>query len=136
MFDELKILHKSYKKEIGETEPTESQLQTLKQSVECGDIRFFGCVCNSTLMACCSVCVTFSTFDYKRCGVFEDFFILPTYRHQGIAKKLVAFAYQQCKVGSLVVGCADCDVEMYKAIGFETPLGNMLAYNEKRTAGF
>jgi hypothetical protein len=27
------------------------------------------------------------------------------------------------------VGCADCDVEMYKALGFCIPLGNMLAYD-------
>ena len=32
------------------------------------------------------------------------------------------------KVGSLSVGCADCDLEMYKSIGFRIPLGNMLAY--------
>jgi len=28
------------------------------------------------------------------------------------------------------VGCADCDLQMYKAIGFGIPLGNMLAFGE------
>lgn len=60
----------------------------------------------------------------------EDFYIRPEFRHKGIARKLVAFAWEQSGVGSLTVGCADCDVEMYKAIGFEIPLGNMLAFSE------
>jgi len=28
----------------------------------------------------------------------------------------------------LTVGCADCDVEMYRSLGFDIPLGNMLAF--------
>ena len=40
------------------------------------------------------------------------------------------FVWEQSGVGSLTVGCADCDVEMYKAIGFVIPLGNMLAFSE------
>jgi hypothetical protein len=29
--------------------------------------------------------------------------------------------------GDLTVGCADCDVKMYKSLGFSIPLGNLLA---------
>ena len=43
-------------------------------------------------------------------------------------ESLVAYAFEQSEVSSLTVGCADCDVEMYQAIGFQIPLGNMLAY--------
>ena len=63
-------------------------------------------------------------------GVFEDFYIQPAYRHQGIARKLVSFAYEQSGVGSLTVGCADCDVAMYQSIGFKLRLGNMLAFSK------
>ncbi len=50
------------------------------------------------------------------------------FRHKGIAHKLVQFAYKESKVSSLLVGCADCDVDMYKALGFNIKIGNMLAY--------
>lgn len=65
---------------------------------------------------------------YGKSGVFEDFYIQPEYRHQGIAQKLVSYAYEQSGVSSLTVGCADCDVQMYQAIGFKISLGNMLAF--------
>lgn len=60
----------------------------------------------------------------------EDFYIEPECRHRGIARKLLEFSATQSGVGSLTVGCADCDVEMYRALGFSLKLGNMLAYGE------
>ncbi|MGN1117390.1 MAG: GNAT family N-acetyltransferase [Acutalibacteraceae bacterium] len=129
-FDDLKILQKNYKAAIGEDEPDEAQLESLKKAIEQGNIHFYGCILEDLLVACCSVCITYSTFDYGKSGVFEDFYILPEYRHKGIARKLVAYAYEQSKVSSLTVGCADCDVEMYRAIGFQIPLGNMMAFGE------
>lgn len=130
LFDELKTLQKNYKKAIGEDEPNEAQLESLKKAIEQGNIRFYGCICETSLVACCSVSFTYSTFNYGKSGVFEDFYILPEYRHKGIARKLVAYAYEQSKVNSLTVGCADCDVEMYRAIGFQIPLGNMMAFGK------
>ena len=78
-------------------------------------------------MGCCSVTVGFSTFNYKPCGVFEDFFVSPQYRHRGVARALVRCAFRESGVGSLTVGCADCDTEMYRALGFSVRLGNLLA---------
>ena len=72
--------------------------------------------------------VGFSTFNYQRSGVFEDFYILPEYRHRGIARALVQYAYRESGVASLTVGCADCDVGMYQALGFSVPLGHLLAF--------
>ena len=60
--------------------------------------------------------------------MFEDFYIRVDYRHRGIARQLVQFAYQESGVSSLTVGCADCDVPMYQALGFSIPLGNLLAF--------
>jgi GNAT superfamily N-acetyltransferase len=127
--DELKRLQMRYKQDIGEDAPTESNIDSLKQAIANGQIHFYGCVNEGKLIACCSISVTYSTFDYNNSGVFEDFYILPEYRHKGIARELVRYAYSSSGVSSLTVGCADCDVEMYKALGFCIPLGNMLAYD-------
>ncbi len=129
-FEELVVLQKAYKAEIGEPAPTAAELESLKTAMENERIRFYGCRCNHSLVACCSVCDTYSTFHYGSSGVFEDFYIQPKYRHRGIARKLVSFAYKQSSVGSLTVGCADCDLQMYQSLGFKLPLGNLLAFGE------
>ena len=120
-------LHKAYKAAIGETAPGDPDLEKLKKAVEEARILFFGAWNGPELAGCCSVTVGFSTFNYAASGVFEDFYILPQYRHQGIARELVAFARLDSGVSSLTVGCADCDVQMYRSLGFSVPLGNLLA---------
>lgn len=128
MFEELISLQKDYKVAIGEDVPSKTELESLRRAIEQGKIHFYGCISDESLVACCSICVTYSTFNYDKSGVFEDFYIKPEYRHKGIARKLVAYAYEESGVASLTVGCAGCDVEMYNAIGFGIPLGNMLAF--------
>lgn len=128
-FDDLMILQRGYKQEIGESAPVNSDFDRLLRAMSDGQILFFGCLDGGRLIACCSVSPTFSTFDYNRGGVFEDFYILPEYRHRGIARKLVDYAYHRSGVSSLTVGCADCDSEMYKSLGFRIPLGNMYAFD-------
>ena len=130
-FPEWKELQLAYKAEIGEDRPGENEFEGLKKALEQGEIQFYGCVCDNALVACCSICTTYSTFRYDRVGIFEDFYIQPRYRHRGIARKLVAFAYASSQVSSLSAGCADCDVGMYRAIGFHISLGKMLAYGEE-----
>lgn len=129
-FEELMELQRAYKVEIGESMPTDSQLENLRKAIDNEQIHFYGCVCNDRLVACCSICVTYSTFNYSKSGIFEDFYIQPEYRHKGIARKLVSYAYEKSGVSSLMVGCADCDVQMYQAIGFRIALGNMLAFSK------
>lgn len=129
-FEELVVLQKAYKIEIGEYAPTHTELASLKKAIKNEQIHFYGCRCDTALIACCSICYTYSTFHYGTSGVFEDFYIQPKYRHQGIARKLVSFAYEQSGVDSLTVGCADCDIAMYQSIGFSVPIGNMLAFEE------
>ena len=129
-FEKLMNLQKAYKIEIGECMPTNEELESLKNAIAREQIHFYGCISDNSLIACCSICFTYSTFNYGKSGVFEDFYIQPEYRHKGIARKLVTYAYVQSGVGSLTVGCADCDVQMYQAIGFEISLGNMLAFGK------
>ena len=126
--DALVPLHIAYKEAIGENAPSPEDLFALRDAIDSGRILFFGCRENGMLIGCCSVSITFSTFCYASCGVFEDFYILPAYRHRGVARALVRFAYENSGVSSMTVGCADCDLMMYKALGFSVPIGNMLAF--------
>ena len=126
---ELWELQKLYKAEIGEDEPEDAGKKRLAAAIEAGSILFFGAFDGDALIGCCSVPVGFSTFNYMPCGVFEDLYILPGYRHKGITRQLVRFARLESGVSSLTVGCADCDVPMYEALGFSVPLGNLLAFD-------
>ncbi len=126
--DGLKALHIGYKQEIGEETPTEENLDSLYETIKKEQIFFYGCIDGGRLIACCSITPTYSTFNYQTGGVFEDFYIVPEYRHKGIARQLVRFAYQESGVGSLTVGCADCDIKMYRSLGFSIPLGNLFAF--------
>ncbi len=125
--DALWNLQKQYKAEIGEDEPGSEERNRLTNAIEKDTIRFYGAWKGNSLIGCCSITIGFSTFDYMSSGVFEDFFICPEYRHRGIARQLVAFAYHESGVSSLTVGCADCDVPMYQSLGFTLILGNLLA---------
>ena len=122
-------LQKKYKAEIGEDEPGNAEKERLAEAVRTGRILFFGALDGEELIGCCSVTVGFSTFNYLPSGVFEDFYILPEYRHRGTARRLVESARRESGVSSLTVGCADCDVPMYRSLGFSVPLGNLLAYD-------
>lgn len=126
--DGLKALHIGYKQEIGEEPPTDENFDSLSEAIEKGQIIFYGCTDDGKLIACCSITPTYSTFNYQTGGVFEDFYIVPEYRHKGIARQLVRFAYQESGVGSLTVGCADCDIKMYQSLGFTISLGNLFAF--------
>ena len=127
---ELKMLQLGYKQEIGEDRPTDEDFDSLCDAIITGQIIFYGCVDKGRLVACCSITPTYSTFNYQTGGVFEDFYIAPEYRHRGIARQLVGFAYRESGVGSLTVGCADCDIKMYQSLGFTIPLGNLFAFED------
>ncbi len=121
-------LHLKYKEAIGETPPDLHGKERLEEAVRLGRIRFFGAWDGDVPVGCCSVTVGFSTFDYLPSGVFEDFYILPEYRGRGIARRLVQYAYEESGVSVMTVGCADCDLEMYRSLGFRIRLGNLLAF--------
>ena len=126
--DGLWDLHRAYKAAIGEDMPGGEDLKRLSLAVEREQILFYGAWEGGRLVGCCSVTVGFSTFNYRPSGVFEDFYIVPECRHRGIARELARYAFRESGVASLTVGCADCDVEMYRSLGFSLPLGNLLAF--------
>lgn len=121
-------LQKLYKSEIGESAPESEDKSRFTKAICENKINFYGAWDENNLIGCCSVTVGFSTFDYKLSGVFDDFYIRPEYRHKGIARQLVEFAYRESGVSSLMVGCADCDVGIYQSLGFSVTLGNLLAF--------
>ena len=126
--DALWELQKLYKAEIGEDEPDAGKKALLAKAIDENAIYFFGAWEGSALIGCCSVTVGFSTFNYMPSGVFEDFYIRPEHRHKGVARQLVQYAYRESGAASLTVGCADCDVQMYRSLGFSIALGNLLAF--------
>lgn len=119
-----------YKAEIGEDAPDDGAKRRLAAAIRAGKIFFYGAWAEDALIGCCSVTAGFSTFDYQPSGVLEDFFIRAGFRHRGIARRLVQFAYRSSGVSTLTVGCAACDLPMYRALGFSLCLGNLLSFAE------
>ena len=126
--DLLWELQKQYKAEIGEDIPNDISKKRLKDAISKGEILFFGSWEGDALVGCCSITVGFSTFDYMPSGTFEDFFICPDFRHKGIARQLVQFAYKSSPISSMTVACAQCDIQMYKSLGFSIQLGSLFAF--------
>ena len=128
-FPQIALLLAAYKAEIGEAELDETAQMRLERAISEERIQFYGCEDGGALIGMCSICITFSTFDCRIGGVLEDFYIRPAERHRGIARRLVTFAREQSGASTLTVGCADCDEEMYRAIGFREKIGNLMAWN-------
>lgn len=126
--DLLWELQKQYKAEVGEEIPNDIAKKHLKDAISKGKIFFFGAWKDGSLVGCCSITVGFSTFDYMPSGIFEDFFICPDFRHKGIARQLVQFAYRSSAISSMTVACAQCDIQMYQSLGFSVQIGNLLAF--------
>ena len=123
-FETLAELQKAYKAEIGEAEPADAELESLKQAIGAGRIQFYGCLCGGALVACCSVCETYSTFHYGRSGVLEDFYIRPAYRGRGLSRRLL----EECIGAAKQIGYCHMRLDtlpfmtaamgLYKAYGF------------------
>lgn len=124
---QLRKLENGYLSEIGEDLHTEEQQEALSHAIANDKIAFFLAKRGCRSVGMCSVVTAFSTFACADVGTFEDFYVEPAFRKQGVARKLVNCAQQWCKehgVSSLSITCAPCDEEMYQALGFRVHLGN------------
>lgn len=130
--DCMQPLLAAYKKAIGEEPLSGEQMNALQKAITQGHILFFVAKEDGEAAAMCSITKTFSTYCCQYSAIFEDFYILPNYRKNGLARELTRFVFDYCQkngIGSLWVGCADCDVAMYRHLGFTIPLGNLLAWS-------
>ena len=129
---QLLRLENSFLAEVGEEPLSAKKERRLAEAVADGKIFFFLAKRGYRAVGLCSVSPCYSTFACAESGVFDDFFIEPAFRHQGIARLLVSAARnwaEENALSGLTVGCADGDAEMYRALGFAARLGTMLAMN-------
>jgi len=125
-------LENGYKHEIGEPFLTEGQQDALTKAIEDGAIRFFVLMRKTRAIGMCSVCRMFSTYRCTSAAIFEDFYIEPAFRGRGYARMLARCVQDWCTangIASLWVGCAETDVAMYRALGFDVPLGSLLTWS-------
>ncbi len=130
-FEKIKPLLNDYKSSVNEEQLTEEQFRALKKAIKNEKITFYNAEIKDEIVAMCSISLAFSTYNCKAMGIFEDFYIKPSYRGGGLAAKLTDFVFGDMKnrnIETVWVGCADVDVSMYKHLGFNLVLGNLLAW--------
>ena len=126
-------LENDFKKCIGEEPLTEEKQKLLQRAIKESRITFFVAKQGDRAVGICSVAKCYSTFSCSDTGVYEDFYIEPTFRGKGIARKLATAAQAWCRdngISSLTVCCAPCDEKMYQALGFDECLGTTFAHIE------
>lgn len=129
---QLHKLENGFLSEIGEDPLTDKKKSRLSSAIREGRIVFFLVRRGYRAVGMCSVAPCFSTFTCETTGVFDDFFVEPAFRRQGAARLLTDAAQAWCReqgYASLTVGCSAGDVGMYRALGFSTELGTMLAWD-------
>ena len=128
---QLKKLENGFLREIGESPATEEKQEQLAQAIRDGKITFFVAKRGYRAVGMCSVAKCFSTFACTDTGVFDDFYIEPVFRKNGIARKLAKAAQNWSKensLASLTVSSALCDEGMYQVLGFDVRLGSTFAH--------
>lgn len=128
---QLLKLENGFRTEIGEGALPEQAQARLRQAVQDGLITFFLAKRGCRTVGMCSVATAFSTFACADVGTFEDFYIEPAFRGQGIARLLARAAQQWCAdrgISSLTVCCAPCDEGLYRSLGFSLHLGAAYAH--------
>ncbi|MBQ7130845.1 MAG: GNAT family N-acetyltransferase [Oscillospiraceae bacterium] len=131
----LKLMN-GYFHDIGEDCLTEEKQEQLQQAIKEGRITFFLAKRGYRAVGMCSVVKSFSTFCCGDVATFEDFYIEPVFRKQGIARMLCDAAQSWCReqgTGSLSVTSAPCDEEMYCKLGFDVLLGKTYVYITNQT---
>lgn len=128
--EEIWGLEESFRAAVGEPPLTDAQRARLAQAVQDGRIVFFTARRQNRPVGICSVSLHWSSYACTSAAVFEDFYVEPAFRGQGAARLLAGAARAWCAAqgcASITVGCAACDAAMYRSLGFEQPLGTLLA---------
>ena len=123
---QLRRLENGFLHEIGEEKMDDARFGRLLSAMRDRRIQFFFAKTGMQAIGMASVVRSFSTFTCADVGVFDDFYVLPAFRGQGIARMLVRAARDWCAENGLAclnVCCAPCDEAMYSSLGFGARLG-------------
>ncbi len=133
----LFILLGKYKEEIGEDGSlSPAQKDRLISAIGCGDIQFFLIKCEGHAIGMCSLSRLFSTYACAPMGIVEDVFIEPSFRKKGHIRRLMRWVQAYCTsegIRSLWVGSSQSDQGMYASLGFDMPLGQLMAWSAEET---
>lgn len=127
--EEIINLINQFKKEIKEPMLNAEHAEKIIYAINNNLIVFY-IVLESEIVGMCSLSSCFSTYKAKLISILDDVYIVPDKRKKGYLRKLINFAKEDSKekdICSIMLGCSDSDVEMYKSLGFVNKLGNMLA---------
>lgn len=123
-------LEEAYLAAINEEPLNAEKERALQKAIEDGAITYFIAWQGARAVGMCSVATAFSTFSCGPVGSFEDFYVRPAFRKQGIARKLARAAQDWCRengIASLTACCAPCDEGMFQALGFDFLVGKTYA---------
>lgn len=124
-------LLQGYAAEIGEPALEPAGEARVAEAIAADRIRFFVALRDGRPFGICSLTIAWSTFGGGRpFGMLEDFFVSPAHRGSGAARALAERVFAEAGdagCASVVVGCADSDIPLYRSLGFSTRLGTMLA---------
>ena len=130
-FERIKTLLKKYKSSINESIINENQFDELKNAILNNRITFYTIHNDNDVIGMCSISTIFSTYKCDLVGMFDDFFIDIEYRKKGYARELVNYVFDDMKnrkINSVLVGCSEIDVKMYKKLGFDMEIGYLLSW--------
>ena len=133
-FEIIVPLVQLFKSSVNEKQLSEQQLGALKSAVVDGGIEFYLVKQQDDIVGMCSVSFIFSTYACETVGVFDDFYLLENRRGRGISRGFVAFVIEELGrrgVSSVWAGTKN-NSEQYRSLGFDIPMGSMLAFNRKR----
>ncbi len=123
-------LESRFLEEIGEDTLDEEAEIRLDSAIKTGKITFFVAQDEEKPVGMCSVSRCFSTFACSDVAQYDDFFVLPEYRHSGVARQLAEYAQKWCAengIVSLTVTSSPMDEAMYQHLGFTLRLGTTYA---------
>lgn len=117
--------------EIGESPLDAPARDRIAAAIVDGRIAFFGARVDGELVGICSLTTAYSTFaGGAPMGILEDVYVVPERRRTGVARALVERVFEEARrldCASVVVGCAESDVPLYRELGFALRLGAMLS---------
>jgi GNAT superfamily N-acetyltransferase len=120
-----------YLREIGEPDTGPAARARIAAAAAGDRIRFYAARRDREPIGLCSLTFAFSTFaGGAPVGWLEDVYVLPAHRGRGVARALLDRVFDEAGTegcSSVVVGCADHDVPMYRALGFTARLGTLLS---------